>query len=280
MGSPALGVDNLFSIFQYPGTIVDASTQVAGKEADRVASGRRSTIDHWTPTADNLLAWLRADNLTSHTADYLAIDRGHNLGGETIELRKSTDNFVSNDVLVFSAVIPTTVTENDTLTTTNGVLTPEGAWIREFTSTSSRYWRLNVLAMGAGLRPRIVNAWLGELYKPATIHRPVQDEDDVPRGPETESEFGWLGLGRTVIQRVGELPIKLTSFTEYNTGPAVHIRDNFNKRRPMWIVYDDTRAERAVLGIRPKGRSGFGFRGRWSYRQSVLRWVEWEPKID
>jgi hypothetical protein len=94
----------------------------------------------WKPNA--LPATVTVDCGSAKSADYLSI-YGHELGskGCTVEVRKSTDNFVANDVLV------------DTHAPTD-----DKPILRLFTSTSSRYWRIRILN---GTAPAIAIALLG-----------------------------------------------------------------------------------------------------------------------
>ena len=279
MGLPAFGVENFFSDIQFSGHTISANEEATDHEAFRVGNARRSSTDHWTPTTANIDAWVKTEMDQSRSFDYCAIDRGHNLGGETLKLQKSTDAAFTSPVDVFSVTFPTTVSADSDLDAANGVLTSEGAWIKRFASTSSQYVRIFVSAMGAGLKPVIVNLWVGALWEPGALTNPFTDEDDEPIGAESASDTGWIGHGLTVRRRIGELHVQLPSIAAY-TAAANAVRDNFNLRRPMWIVHDDDRAERAVLGIRPRGRTGFRFAPGWGYRQADINWLEHEAKVD
>jgi hypothetical protein len=280
MSDPRLLVENFFSPTQFPDNVVDANEEDTNKEAWRVGTARRSVQDAWLPTTLNNAAWLRVDRGASDSADMVAIDRGHNLQGEVVTLQKSTDNFVADTTQVFQSTIPSSVSDDTALTAINGALTPEGAWVKAFTSDSSRYWRLLIAAMGAGLRPRVVNLWLGLSYAPSKLQIPWGDDDDELLYDVTEiAATGWRGTSPPVQRRRGELRFKLRAAADYAT-TVLHLRDNFNLGRPMWIVYEDTRAERAVLGERERGRQGFSLEGDWGHRQSIVSWVEREPRVE
>lgn len=118
-----------------------ASTTAAGYSVLNVRDWRPYTW--WKPTA--LPATITVDCGSAKAADYAAV-YGHDLGtqGATLEIRGSTDNFATSNVLVASA----TPTDDDPI-----VLT--------WASASYRYWRarvtgstmpsLAIVAIGAAL---------------------------------------------------------------------------------------------------------------------------------
>jgi hypothetical protein len=118
-----------------------ASTTAAGFDVLNLRDWRPYTW--WKPTA--LPATVTVDCGSSQAADYLAV-YGHTLGtnGNTIQVRKSTDNFSANDVLV------ATLTPAD-----------DEPFVVEFSSTSSRYWRIRILT---GTAPSIAIAALGAAF--------------------------------------------------------------------------------------------------------------------
>lgn len=115
-----------------------ASSTAAGFDVLNLRDARPYTF--WKPSA--MPATVTVDCGSSKAADYLAV-YGHDLftRGCTIEVRKSTDNFGANDVLV------DTHTPGDDKPIT-----------RLFNSTSSRYWRIRVLT---GTAPTLAIAMLG-----------------------------------------------------------------------------------------------------------------------
>lgn len=58
MGTPLLLVENLFSRTQFPLHTVSANEEATNHEAFRVADGRRSPLDYWTPTTANNQAYV------------------------------------------------------------------------------------------------------------------------------------------------------------------------------------------------------------------------------
>lgn len=86
-------------------------------------------------------------DLGSSKSASMAGIHGHNLDSNvtTIELRKSTNNFSGNDVLVATFSLDA-----------NSVLFKPTAWVT-FTSTSSRYWRLEFT--GTNASPIAIGEW-------------------------------------------------------------------------------------------------------------------------
>lgn len=280
MGKPIFFVRNFFSTLQYPDHVLAADSERTDQAVWRVGTGRRNPRDHWAPGTDNTASWMKVDCMASKSADMIALDRGHNLSGVTVTLEKSTDNFGANVVTVFSAVIPAASAANSDIDAANGATTEEGAWIKRFTSTSSRYWRLSIAAMGVNTRPKVVGLWLGEGWSLAyNFGLPWDDEATVVNAGANTNAAAWAGSGRLYIARQGSIDLSLASHAEYESKARVHLSQNFWRRRPMWIVYDEDKAERAVLGIMPGGAAGLRYDRGWTYRHGIVDWIEHEPKL-
>lgn len=270
-------VDNLFSDSQYPAATLSANEEASGREAWRVGDGRRSSQDYWSPTTANNAAYVEVDLGAGETAtpDVIVIDRGHNLAGKTVLLKRGSGGATT----VFTATIPSAVTDNQDIDGANGVLTPEGAWIKRFTGAADRYWRLHVNAMGAGLLPQIVGLWVGTSITPDLSMPVTEDVISLMSHQTLLPSTGWMGRTTPVRQRVGQLSFKLASESAYQSLDA-HLRDNFMRGRPMWVVVDDTRAERAVLVMWDGQRAGFEFTdGWWGKRMATLGYYEHEPQV-
>lgn len=277
MGNAMLAVENYFDTDAFPDHAVSADEEASGQEAWRVATARRHAVDHWTPTTANAEHWIKVNAGAAIAADYLALDRGHNLSGHEVTLQWSDNDSTWTDIFT-NVTIPSTTAGNGDLDTSPFVRTDEGAWLVRFTQVSHQYYRLVIPAMGAGLVPVIVGLWLGTRWEPATIPPPVIDEDDELVALEVESDVGWIGRTLPVRRRRGQLVLELESLAEYDSTVAGHIRDQYGRGRPMWIVYDDDRPERAVLGLRPRERMGFRYERGWPYRRATVNWVEHGPE--
>ncbi|HEX6038037.1 hypothetical protein [Longimicrobium sp.] len=275
MAKPLFLVENLFSEVQFPHHVVEASTEAPRCEAWRVATGRRSPYDRWTPALDNAESWIQVDCGAARTADMVAIDRGHTLAGRLIHLEHSAD--AAAWTAAFTGILPAATAQ---ATAAAGAMTPEGAWLKRFAGAAARYWRLRVPAMGAGRRPVVVGLWVGRSWA-------AEEYLDLPYGPasrdlafgERVSDAGWVGVSPITRARGGELHIRLG-------GPAdeaearYHIEEHFWRRRPMWILHDGDRADGAVLGVPLPGRVGFETREGWSRGQADVAWTEHEPVLD
>ena len=146
-----------------------ASSTAAGFDVLNLRDMRDYTL--WKPSA--MPATVTVDSGSSKAADYLAV-YGHDLfsTGCTIEVRKSTDNFAANDVLVATS----TPADNKTL-------------LLLFTSASSRYWRIRVLT---GTAPTLSIALLGVRLE---MPKGVKDLLD-PLGHTVKAEYNRSVTGR------------------------------------------------------------------------------------
>lgn len=280
-GRPFFLVENLLSTVQFPTHVLSASSEAAGAAVWRVADGRRSQRDRWTPGATNVEAWLRiacAQRGQPKAADVLVLDRGHNLGGRRIILEVSNDGFATT-IPVLDVVVPATSTRASSVDRAAGAATPEGAWLKRFPAVTASDWRIRIPAMGVGLRPEIVGLWLGESWQPRLLFDlPWSDSTRQLTFQSVESDAGWTGRGPAARPRTGEIGLKLQTEDEYQLAER-HVEAGFWALRPMWIVHDSAAAERAVLAVPPAGRYGFGRQSGWSYKQAQLAWVEHEPKV-
>lgn len=171
MALPALYYDNRLA-----DAALAASSTASGFAAANVADWRPYTW--WKPTA--LPATLTVDCGSAKAADY-ALVYGHTLfsTGCTVEVRGSTDNFASSNVLVASF----TPTSDDPFLITFG-------------SVSYRYWRLRIT--GAATMPALAIAAIG-----AALQLPVglqEQFDPIGRKVDGQSNRNANGqpLGRVI----------------------------------------------------------------------------------
>lgn len=274
MGLPRILVENLFSKVQFPNHTVTAEEETAGNEVEKLANGRRSSLDFWTPTTNNsdTFATVQADRVRS--VDMVVLDRGHNLTGKRVRLRGSSDNFTTYDE-IFSIVLPAESAPGG-LNDVDGVRTEEGAWAVQFDVRAYKYWRLFVDAMGAGLKPQLIGLWAGLSYEPTHFLRPADEEADRLFVSEFVTESGWIGRNQVTRRRNGTINYKILSFNDYDQ-VRYHLHGHFGSGRPMWICFDQDQADRTILTIRPQGVQGFPFGTDWGYRQTQLAWLEHEP---
>ena len=285
MAKPRLLVKNFFNVLAYDENVVSANEEGAANPASRVGRGSRNPSNYWTPTTDNAAAWIQVRNLdggsgVDRSADMIVIDRVHNLGGETVTLYKSdTGAFGGEEVSVFAATVPTTPDTDADLAAANGVLTAEGAWLKSFAATSEEYWRLSIPAMGADLKPEIGGIYLGPSWNFAQHEDlPFQDETYEASWPERTLASLWVGAGEPRSRRILEMTLRLQNAAEYSNYRD-HILDHYRKRRPMWVVHDQTNnAERGALFVLPSGqRIGFMETRDWHLRSGQIIGIEHEP---
>jgi hypothetical protein len=265
---------NYFNRVQFPGHGVTATENAA--DAWKVGALRRSSTHYYTSATPHVAIRIAVDCGSAKPADLLVIDRVHNLDGVPgIKLQYSTDNWVTaNDVFTFT--FPSTRSPDNTSLST-GARTPEGAYVRSFNPVSARYWGLLIPAM-AGFRPRIGGLYLGPSWRPPAISRPVGEDDQAPLAEVITTPWGWEGRTLTVPRRSGTLRIELIDEASYLEA-AIHIRDEY-VRRPMWIIVDEAKAERAFLARWPIGvRAGFATPADYPYRVIELPYEEYEPAI-
>ena len=178
MSRAAVLVENLFSAIAYPLHVVAADEQATGHEAFRIANGRRSAFDYYESITANAQRIIKITCDRVRSANGCALDRGHNLGGEQVVLEASDDDFATPAQTCFDIILPTT-TAPGTLDDALGVRTEEGAWLIRFPQRTALYWRLRIPAMGAGVRPKIVGAWLGNWYAFDPDFPVAADADDL-----------------------------------------------------------------------------------------------------
>ena len=163
----------------------------------------------------------------------------------------------------------------------NGITTDEGAWLKRFASVSDRYWRLRIPKMGIdpvteeSIKPKIVGLWLGNTWEPGKLTIPMPDEHAETVTQRGIGDRGWQGNTQAVRRRVGELFLQLDAAAEPAALAAIA---EYDLLRPMWIIHDANKAERAVLAQRQDGRMGFGFEPGWFPRQGRIPWSEYQPK--
>jgi hypothetical protein len=204
----------------------------------------------------------------------LAIDREHNLDGKRIRLQHSDGGAWIDAV---HTVFPAGHFNADL--TAGDVLTEEGAYLVRFPAAAARHWRLLVEAGGdAEYRPSIGGLTLGRAWQPQLYpDLPYSDSSYELLHSSSESDAGWIGTGRVAKRRSGEIGLKLMPGEDETA--RYHLEHHYARRRPMWIVFDPARADRAIYAVHPQGPGGFGQQQGWHWRQTRLRYVEHEPAL-
>lgn len=271
---PLILAENFFNARLFPLHVLAADEEPVGMESWHVADGRRTPSDRWQGITANQQRTLTVSCDRIRAADTLVLDRGHNLAGKELALECSDDNFVSVQS-VFDFVLPS-VCQPGPISGPFGILTEEGAWAINFPDRAATYWRLRIPAMGAGLVPQIVGAWLGLSYSPGFLLTPWGDDSNTASFEEVVSEYLWRGRGPVAQANDGALGIKLLTEFDYELA-RYHLDGIFGSGKPTWICYDQAQAERMFLALRPQGRQGFELAQGWWPRQARINYVEHSP---
>lgn len=167
MGLPKLFFNNRFA----DGIPVASSTATGNYAAANIADMRPYTW--WKANA--LPASITVDCGSAKAADY-ALIYGHDLfaQGATLEVRGSTDNFSTSNVLVASHT-PTT----------------DDPFLVSFASASYRYWRIMITG-AAGNKPVIAIAMIGVAFvMPDYLEAPFDPVGRDVQGRSNISDNGW-----------------------------------------------------------------------------------------
>ena len=278
MGRLVLLSENLFNTRAFPLHVLDANQKAAGREVERVSSGRRQkSQNHWTPTTENAEAWVESTYNRVRLANTIFLDRGHNLKGKVIRIRFSADDFVTYDE-VGPITIPTQAFLGSRLASQPGALTEEGAWGWRFGNRAGKAVRVVFDAMGAGLRPEVVGLYLGfgfrctnPLVKPFDHGRREVDY------PTIKSPTAWVGAGEISQRRRSRLNVRLEA-TEYFAA-RYHFEEMLMRARPSWVVTDDEQAELAYLTRVEPQTAGFQIAKGSSEWEGSFDVPEHEPRI-
>jgi hypothetical protein len=273
MGSPAVLVDNFYSLRQYNAHTLSASENSAN--AVFVGASRRSVYDAYTSATTNLDAWLRALCDRIRIANMVVLDRGQNVSGLTAKVQLSSDAFVTNIETAFTGVLPS-VTGAGSLDDDFGVLTPEGSWLKRFNPRGSLDWRVFIPAMGASLKPIVTGLWLGQAWAPGDPWRPHAPQVTELVVEETESDLGWIGRGKSTPRKTGVLHFKFT--TLFDAELAAQHLEHIAKGRAFWIVSDDARADQAFLAVIPKTSIGMVLEQNYFYPALDIPYIEYDPQ--
>lgn len=271
---PFVFVENLYSRTQFPAHVLAVTEETVGFEAFRVATGRRSPFNYWTPIATNTDEYhtITADRLRA--ANCLAFDRGHNLAGKRVVVECSNDNFTTIETALDVAAIPS-ITTPGSLDDAVGVRTPEGAWLVRFPMRVASYWRVKIPAMGVGLKPRIVGLQLGLAWETEYWTRPVSDGQTMLAGEVLESGTAWRGRATPTRVKSYSTKLRLVDYASYDQA-RYHIEGHFASGRPMWLGANADNADQAIQ-VEVNGPIGFAYETDFGFQQATFPWVEHEP---
>lgn len=272
--------DNFFhsADLLYPNHTITANEEATGHEAFRVGTYRRTPGNYWEPTTANSEAWVEVECDKPRQASMLVIDRGHNLGGQTVKLQLSDDDFSSLDTVV-DTTVPDQTSQRASLDRDSGARTEEGAWMARFEARAATYWRLLIPAMGSGLTPRVRGLYLGLAWEPDfEVDRPFDEGQRAVQRGETQGPTIWTPAARAAKRKEWSQALRLSSFTEYLEA-RYHIEDLLMDDVPTWVVPEDRQAERSWLGRVASGTHAFRSEEGWGFKQAQLNLVEQEPEL-
>lgn len=267
--SAILLVDNLSSVVQYPNHTVTANEEPQGTEAFRFSTLRRN--DHWAPSTTNADAWRKTTYNRVRAFDFVCL-WDHNLAGKTYRLQASDDDFATIQT-VFDGTLPSVPGTGD-VDDAFGVLTEDLMWIKRFPAPIATFAHRDYIpAMGTGLRP-ILNGIVGLSCSLDRDMGDLMDADELA-AEEQMSEAGYRGRGPIALLRGGTLPTRTSTLFAYE-----QLRYHLQRfaRSPGVLVYDEARAEQAIMAIRPVGRAGLRQGDGYFYPHGEIPFVEHEPR--
>jgi len=282
MGQPVFLVRNFFSRRIYPLHILAASAasgagEIVGNEFGRIGDACRDPFDYWTNETANTEVRGVVTCDRSRSADMLAIDRAHNLAGKQVLCEVADVSDFSSLQVACDCTLPT-VTGTGDLDDLNGIRTEEGAWLKRFPVRSGKYWRLRIPAMGASLKPQIVNAWLDLSWSPTLLDTPLAPDSHEIGGQASTTQSGWEIRSGIWVRRMGHVGMRLLVPSDYELARD-QIQYQFGLNRPMWIIHDDEQADRAVLALPRLGKIEIEQKGRgWFYPRVDFDWIEHSAK--
>lgn len=273
--TPALFIENYFNERAF--TEHGISANVNTEDAFRVGTNRRSLLDALEGETNTILQ-VDVDCGEVKPVDYLAVDRGANIFGKAIKLRGSTDDFAASNDILLDITLPAASPASSGALLTAGAITKEGAWVREISEQTYRYYRFEVAAV-ADFTPKVVNLSLGPLWKlPFLPDRPHNEDEENVQLSSIETPAGWRGPGQISNRKEGSVGIRLENFDAY--ADALTFQEHWNSGRVAWYIPDQAKAEKAFKIVTPGGRSGFFLpeSEEWAYRVQRLQYIEHEPK--
>lgn len=278
--TPLLAADNVFeTIYQYPTAALTASSEAVGREPRRVADGRRDRT-WWEAATDGggNDHWLKADLGVgaSGAVNYLFIDRGHNLWGQSLSVSRGDVDGSWTETRALTVPAAGTVGGNPESTTM--AVTEEGALYAFWTpAAATRYHVLFILDVAAFI-PKVTGAMLGTRVQLLGYSATFDDDAGSRKMASGESDAGYLATGRIYHWRTLELDLKLIGAAEYDGAIRGLRRLLFEQGAPVLAVMDyETRPERAGL-FAYDGRD-WGFPTRKVHREGRIRLREHHHRI-
>lgn len=251
--SAILFVDNLFSPFAYPDLVLTANEEASDHEAEFFSTLRRE--DAWSPTTFNNDAWLKATHTQVRGFNTVCL-WVHNLLGEAYKFQISDDDFTTTQTVIDVTIplYPGTGDIDDAL----GVVTEDFMWMKRVSTRYAKYFRHYVPAMGANLKPELAGiAGVSTAFD--RDRGDLVDANDF-QAEQARSHRGVVGQGEADVSRGGSVPVTFPSLFAYEEF-RFHLQryDGTATGTPIpgLLIFDEARAEQAVMVRRPVGRMGF-----------------------
>lgn len=278
-GRPVFLVDNVFNPRIYSGHTLSASSTDTDKDVLFLSSGRRlRTLTGWFASSLDTAAWVESVFDQPRAFDVLFIDRDHNLAGETLSVSVSDDNFTTSTTLV-SQTVPSAPVPMARLLDGDLVMTNEGALLWYLGLQVAQEVRVEIAAMGTGLRPEIAHLMLGLSWRPIRqLSKPYSDGRYNLTHAIERSPLGTDASGDAGRYRAHDIRFRVESWEEHAT--AIYpLDDLFTSRKPTVFVPDDEQAERAFLLRASPGRHGWEVPEGQYLPEWALRGEEMEPEL-
>ena len=268
----------LDAVGQFPNHVLTAEEEASGFDVERVANGRRSVDDYWTPTTPNRLTWARCVFDRPRAVNFVAMDRGHNNAGEALEFRTTQDQTdFTGDIQRPINVTDVPIVGNS-LDSELGAVTQDGANLWRFpvhlASAIEFFWP----AWGAGLKPQMPGLFAGLAFEgAASLDVPYTGRQRMLRHTSRETDASWIGRGRIARSRSGTLTYQTNDGFEFDEGLGRHF-DQWSDGYLAWLIEDLLAADRAVLTVLPPGTYDARVGGGWGWPVLRAAWREWQPK--
>lgn len=269
---PLLLVDNLFdTVQQYPAAVLTASAERAGHEAYRIADYRRERST-WQPAAAAAGHYAAIDLGAGKSAavDYVYLDRGHNLWGDTLIIGYS-DSGVAPFTIFRTLNVPAIGTLGGDPTSTTMAVTEEGACWAIFTASGAhRAWQAKV---PENVLPVVSGLMLGQRHQLLQFSSTFDEDAGDRTETSTTSVAGYKGTDTTYSWRTCDLALSYIGGTQYDASIRALRELLFKRNQPLIILLDyGTRPERGWM-YQLDGKS-WSMAKKRVYREGRLRFRE------
>jgi hypothetical protein len=243
---PLLLVDNAFDPTLYPGAVLDATSEAVGREAFRVADYRRDRT--WWQAANDVgvgsLHRIRVHLPAAVSPDFLFLDRGHNLAGQSITLLGGDDGATWPHSV--TPIVPSAV--GGSPTSPSMCQTEEGAAFTLFAALPAHaWWELGIPATG-GFIPIVTGLIVGARTQLAGYSNTFDEDAGGRTQPSQQSTAGYRANDRTYSWRTVTLGLESIGATVYDAQMRTLRSRLFDLNQPFVCAMDyGTHPERAWM---------------------------------